>query len=88
LAALRLMTSSTLVGCTTGRLAGFSRIAANCEDYGNRQGRRFRCARGGKPAHRSDDRHLTPNEIGRQCWQPIDLIAGPAVFVFKFLRSV
>ena len=60
-------------------------IAANCEDYGNRQDRRFRCARGGKPAYRGDDRHLTPNEIGRQCWQPIDLIVGPAVFDFDVL---
>jgi hypothetical protein len=28
---------------------------------------------------------LTPNEIGRQCWQPIDLIVGPAVFDFDVL---
>jgi hypothetical protein len=55
----------------------------------DRNGRGCRLGRDGRScaASREDDRDPLANQIGRQSWQPVELVLGPAMPVIGFLNG-
>ena len=62
-----------------GDEAELDRVAAHFEDDRNGRGRRL-CRKRRRSAGRGNHGHLTMNQIGRHCRQPIVLVFRPAVF--------
>jgi hypothetical protein len=55
------------------------RVIAHNENYGNRRGCCFRRQRRTGATCRGDHRNLPAKQIGRQFWQPLRFILGPAI---------
>jgi hypothetical protein len=62
-----------------GDVAGFEGIGMPEEDDGDRSGRLFRpLHKYGAPRH--DQVHLEPHQLGRELWEPRDVVLRPAGF--------